>query len=259
MLHRIKPTQVLKLALLLGLVFGAYGVIRAFELERLLNPEFLVESLNGLGSLGPIVFIVIMATAVVVSPIPSLPLDIAAGIAFGPFLGTVYAVAGAEIGALVSFLIGRALGREVISRLLGIKVKFCEKCSDHHLMVLVFLARLLPIFSFDLVSYGAGLTNMSIKVFAIATLVGMIPPTFALTYLGSSAVTVEWPMILTGLLLAGLFLYLPKLILKNRSARWARLIQGEMPEPPVRSTPEVSPEASGETCPFCQQERISRG
>ena len=32
----------------------------------------------------------VMATAVVVSPIPSLPLDLAAGATFGPLLGTIY-------------------------------------------------------------------------------------------------------------------------------------------------------------------------
>ncbi|MDR4485810.1 MAG: VTT domain-containing protein [Nitrospirales bacterium] len=44
---------------------------------------------------------------------------------------------------------------------------------------------MIPIFSFDLISYGAGLTNMSIRVFALVALVGMIPPTLALTYAGS--------------------------------------------------------------------------
>ncbi len=53
----------------------------------------------------------VMATAVVVSPIPSLPLDIAAGSFFGPLLGTLYAATGALAGAVLSFLIARLLGR----------------------------------------------------------------------------------------------------------------------------------------------------
>jgi hypothetical protein len=36
------------------------------------------------------------------------------------------------------------------------------------------------------VSYGAGLTNMSLKAFVLATFLGMIPPTFAFTYLGNA-------------------------------------------------------------------------
>ncbi len=226
----MRTSHMVKLAILLVLVFGAYGIFQLVDVEALLDPDFVVNQLKAMGSLGPVVFIGLMVLAVVVSPIPSLPLDIAAGITFGPFWGMVYAVTGAEIGAILSFLIGRALGREVLGRLLNTKVNFCEKCSDHHLMGLVFVARLLPIFSFDIVSYGAGLTKMSLKVFAIATLLGMIPSTFALTYLGGSVPTLQWPIILSGLLLAGLFLFLPKLILKNRSTWWVRLIQGEAPE-----------------------------
>lgn len=151
----------------------------------------------------------------------------------------MYAVIGAEIGAIVSFFIGRALGRDVPGEFLKTNVSFCEKCSDHHLMGFGFLARLLPIFSFDIISYGAGLTKMLLKNFAIATLLGMIPPTFALTYLGGRVLMLQWLVILSGLLLAGLFLFLPRLILENRSTWWVRLIQGEVPV--VIDTPSPAP------------------
>ena len=61
----------------------------------------------------------------------------------------------------------------------------------------------MPVFSFDIVSYGAGLTKMSLKAFALATLVGMAAPTFAFTYLGSAVVTMQWPFIFAGGLSAG--------------------------------------------------------
>ena len=88
-------------------------------------------------------------------------------------------------------------------------------------------ARLVPIFSFGIVSYGAGLTNMSLKSFALATFLGMMPPTFALTYLGSAVVTVQWPLILAGGLLVGVFLFLPKWIMNHRMSWWVRVIQGK--------------------------------
>lgn len=244
-------SQMMKLAVLLLLIFGAYAIFQVIDIEAVLNPDRIVSQLHALGSLGPVVFIGFMVLAVVVSPIPSLPLDIAAGIAFGPFWGMVYAVIGAEIGAIVSFLIGRALGREVLGRILKTNINFCEKCSDHHLMGFVFIARLLPIFSFDIVSYGAGLTKMSLKVFALATLVGMIPPTFALTYLGGSVPTLQWPIIVSGLLLAALFLLLPKLILKNRSTWWVRLIQGESPTVPEPRSSSIHQTKLNSQCSWC--------
>jgi len=113
------------------------------------------------------------------------------GAAFGPFYSGLYAVIGAEIGAIGCSLIARSLGREALSRFLKTENTSCQMCTDHQLMGLMFLARFIPVFSFDVVSYGAGLTNISLKAFALATLVGMAPPTFALTYLGSSVINVQ--------------------------------------------------------------------
>ena len=245
----------IKLAMLIGLLFGAYVFFGDLDLGETLNPKRIVEYLDTWGPWGPMVFMIMMATAVVVSPIPSLPLDLAAGAAFGPLLGTTYAVVGAEVGAILSFLIGRFLGKDLIARWLTTNVVFCEKCSDHHLIGMVFLARLLPVFSFDLISYGAGLTNMSLKAFALATLVGMIPPTFALTYFGSTVITVEWPLILSGALLIIIFLFLPKWIMNNRTTRWVRLIQGERPSlQPEKSFESVVEQKVEQSCTWCGAE-----
>ncbi|MFQ5992052.1 MAG: TVP38/TMEM64 family protein, partial [Nitrospiraceae bacterium] len=222
----IQPKFLIRATVILLLVAAFYMVGQSVDFEEFLSQDQLIAALESAGPFAPLVLILTMTVAVVVSPIPSLPLDLAAGAAFGPFLGMIYAVTGAELGAILSFLIGRALGRELLSKLLRVDVVFCEMCSDHKLMVLVFLARLLPIFSFDIVSYGAGLTNMSLKVFAIATLLGMILPTFALTYFGSSVVTTQWPLILLGALMVGVLVFLPKLLVKYRSSWWAGLFMG---------------------------------
>ena len=109
-----------KWAMLAGLgilLAGAYWIVHQYDITEYLQPSRFVEFIQSFGVFAPAVFVGFMALAVVVSPIPSLPLDLAAGAAFGPFLGTVYAVLGAEIGAIISFLIGRALGQELISRI----------------------------------------------------------------------------------------------------------------------------------------------
>ncbi|MGB0911710.1 MAG: TVP38/TMEM64 family protein [Nitrospirales bacterium] len=239
----------------------AYWFISLYDLTVYLQPARFAEFIQTFGVMAPLVFVGIMALAVVVSPIPSLPLDLAAGVAFGPLFGTVYAVIGAEIGAIVSFLIGRALGREVIARLLKSDVVFCEKCSDHHLVGFVFLSRLLPLFSFDLVSYGAGLTNMSLKAFALATLAGMIPPTFALVYFGSSALADNWFVIFFGLILVALLIVLPKLIMHSQSSWWVRLILGKKPEPDLElsSAPEAVYSESSKNCSWCGAKKSKVG
>ncbi|HEX9758437.1 MAG TPA: VTT domain-containing protein [Nitrospiria bacterium] len=143
----------------------------------------------------------------------------------------------------------------MVSKLFGIAVVFCEKCSDRHLGVLVLISRLFPIFSFDLISYGAGLTGMSLKWFALATLLGMIPPTFALTYFGKSIVMADWPVVLLGGVFVILFLFLPKLIKSHRSSWWARLLQGDpskrVPENTKKNIQAPTENTVSQTCPLC--------
>ncbi|MEW6246484.1 MAG: TVP38/TMEM64 family protein [Nitrospirota bacterium] len=217
------------------IVLGVVGFVwlwQGFDLSDLLTTERLVGLFQSAGPFGPLILMFSMATAVVVSPIPSLPIDLAAGAAYGPAWGATYAVIGAEIGAVVSFLISRALGRAWLYQLLRLDIRFCEKCSDRHLVTVLVLARLLPIVSFDVVSYGAGLTNMSVMTFALATLIGMAPPTFAFTYFGSSVVSARWTLILTGGLVVAALLLAPKLVLRHPHAWWARLFLAAAPGSP---------------------------
>lgn len=213
-------------------VLSSYWLVPWVVVEEFLTPSRLVGLLHELGPWGPYAIVLGMASAVIIPPIPSLPLDLAAGATYGPLWGTVYVVIGAEIGAIVGFLFARVLGRDVVSRVLKTGATFCQKCSDHQLLGLVFFARLIPVFSFDVVSYGSGLTSISLKAFALATLLGMIPPTFAFTYFGSSVASAQWVLIVAALAMVTLFLVTPKLLLRYRSSRVACLLLGPVPVEP---------------------------
>jgi len=199
--------------LALFLSFVLFPSVRAFA--ESLNPERIEEWLDEAGGFAPLLFVTLTGTAVVVSPIPTLPLDIAAGAFFGPLLGGIYAVGGALLGALVSFLIARFLGRGLLERLIGGHINFCSECSDKLLTRIVFLSRLIPFVSFDVVSYGAGLTKISVGKFALATGIGMAPPTFVFTYFGSVVSVGPAVTIATGLVLVALFFLVPRWIEKN--------------------------------------------
>jgi uncharacterized membrane protein YdjX (TVP38/TMEM64 family) len=66
-------------------------------------------------------------------------------------------------GAVAAFLIARYYGREFMARFLSGHINFCTQCSDLLLTKIIFASRLLPIVSFSIVSYGAGLTKMSVR------------------------------------------------------------------------------------------------
>jgi uncharacterized membrane protein YdjX (TVP38/TMEM64 family) len=251
-----RPTRrhIALLAAALAVIAAFVAIEQAVDFSQLLKPERIAEVFRSAGPAGPLLLIAAMTTAVVVSPIPSFPIDLAAGIAYGPLWGTAYAVLGALIGAMLSFVIARALGRELLEKLFRLEIRFCERCSDEHLVLVLVLARLLPIVSFDVISYGAGLTGMSLTTFSLATLVGMIPPTFAFTYFGSSVASAQWTLIAVGGAMVVLFLLTPKLVLRYPNAWWARLFLASAPTPGTGAKPStcrvVAPGESGR-CSGC--------
>lgn len=85
---RVTRTHVLKASALLFLLFGTYFLLQWLDAEEILKPEWIVARLHAAGPFGPILFMGLMALAVVISPLPSLPLDLAAGASFGVTLGT---------------------------------------------------------------------------------------------------------------------------------------------------------------------------
>jgi uncharacterized membrane protein YdjX (TVP38/TMEM64 family) len=159
------------------------------------------------GWLGPLVIVLLMTTAVVFSPIPSAPIALAAGAAYGHLWGTVYVLIGAELGAMIAFGLARVLGYEAVRRWFGDRLEFGLMGSQTALMATVLVTRLLPFLSFDLVSYAAGLTPITVRRFALATLAGIVPASFVLAHFGKEMATGEadrimWTALALGLLTA---------------------------------------------------------
>ena len=141
------------------------------------------------GAWGPTVIIGLMTIAIVATPIPSAPIALAAGAAYGHTIGTIYIVIGSELGAMVAFVLARLLGRDVLTRWLGDKVDRGLLGSQNALTFTVLASRLMPFISFDIVSYAAGLSCLHFWRFALATLAGIIPASFVLAHFGNEAVS----------------------------------------------------------------------
>jgi uncharacterized membrane protein YdjX (TVP38/TMEM64 family) len=205
----------IKISILFVFIVSVFASPFYLDISRTFNPENLKDVLQSVGALAPVVYIFMMVLAVIISPVPSLPLDVAAGAFFGPLLGTVYSVIGALSGAVISFMIARYLGREFIEKFLGGHINFCTECSDRLLTRIVFLSRLLPIVSFDVISYGAGLTKMSVRKFTFATFFGMIPLTFIYNYFGSVLIFGKGITITLGIIMIILFFVIPRWLEKK--------------------------------------------
>lgn len=188
---RMRARIVLTFLILVGLV-AAYGALSwSGALDEIMNSETLRKHVENLGLFGPLGIIVLMSLAIVLNPIPSAPIALAAGAAYGHFWGTVYVAIGAETGALVAFGIARLVGYDVLRRWLGRSLPLEVFGSQNVLMAVVFLSRLLPFISFDLVSYAAGLTPLKWWRFAFATLAGIIPASFLLAHFGGEMASLD--------------------------------------------------------------------
>jgi uncharacterized membrane protein YdjX (TVP38/TMEM64 family) len=184
--NQIQTVKALVLALLLVLL----GVIVWYETPReLFDPGWIEGFLKRAGWLAPLAYMFLRVIAILVTVVPNAPLDIAGSMLFGPLWGTIYALLGSEAGAIACFFLARYFGREAINRFLHRDITFTSRIARRHLAYIVLFARLEPVFSFALVSYGAGLTRMSLRSFALCTLLGMTPGTIILNYYGKSFFT----------------------------------------------------------------------
>jgi len=163
----------------------------------------LKQWIQQLGIVGPLVIIGLMIVAIIMSPIPSAPIALAAGAVYGHTAGTVYVAIGSELGAIIAFYIARLVGIEVLQKWVGDRLTKGMLGSQNALMGVVFISRLLPFISFDMISYAAGITPLRFWRFAIATLAGIIPASFLLAHFGSELASGESQRIGTTVLLLG--------------------------------------------------------
>lgn len=219
----MNPKTVIKLLLGIAIAaavlsFGWWGSQIGLP-HQLPDGAMLRQWFGELGAWGPVAVIGSMVVAILVSPLPSAPIALAAGAIYGHFWGALYVLAGSEIGAIAAFAIARFLGHDLLHRWFGEQLNRGLAGSQNFLMWSVFASRLLPFISFDIVSYAAGLTSLSFWRFAIATLAGIVPASFLLAHFGSELVADETDRILLAVVLLGALTALPfavKLIARSR-------------------------------------------
>jgi uncharacterized membrane protein YdjX (TVP38/TMEM64 family) len=163
--------------------------------QPVMSEAWVRGTVAGLGVLGPLALIGLMVLAVVATPIPSGPIAVAAGALYGTLWGGVLVVAGALLGAFLAFGSARYLGFDAVRRSSNPMLRqIAAPRSQYRLMLVVFASRLIPFISFDAVSYAAGITPLTFGRFALATLLGVVPISFALAALGAGMADggVDW-------------------------------------------------------------------
>jgi uncharacterized membrane protein YdjX (TVP38/TMEM64 family) len=150
----------------------------------------LQDWIQSLGFLGPQVFSAVYAAATVAA-LPGSALSILAGAIFGPVVGVITVIFSATLGASLAFLVSRYFARSSIEKWLEGNEKFrkLDELTERHGDIMVAITRLLPIFPFNLLNYGFGLTRVPFKTYVLWSFVCMLPGT--ILYVVGTAAVVE--------------------------------------------------------------------
>ena len=177
---------VLALLYLLSPVFRT-EVQRAFVLLARADIEQLKEYLLSFGAWAPIVSGSLMVLQSLLVPLPAMVITLANGLLFGTIGGALLSWSSAMVGAILCYYISRLFGRPVVEKLVGKKSldmadRFFQRYGKHAVLI----ARLIPVISFDVVSYAAGLTSIGLWEFILATGIGQMPATVVYSFLGQN-------------------------------------------------------------------------
>ena len=162
--------------ILVGVLVGLMTLARAFNLGEQLG--LLRDWIDSLGVFGPLAFCAIYIAAVLMM-IPGFAITVGAGALFGAFWGSVYVSISSTIGATFCFLIARYLARGSVSNWLSGSPKFrrLDDMTAQHGAAIVAITRLIPLFPFNLLNYGFGLTKVRFGTYVLWSWICMLPGT----------------------------------------------------------------------------------
>ena len=221
-----RHARALILRAVVGVVVAAVAVLilwwtgpGAFLWELFSDRERIQGVVNEAGLLAPVVYVVFLVVQAVLAPLPAPALAMGAGYSFGIYQGFLLTWIGALLGGVISFWISRLLGRGFVAG--SERLQMLDRYVDQHGTITIFILRLLPLVSFDAISYAAGLSSISFWKFFLATALGMLPGTLAFVYLGGASSSTGVALALIGLavLAAAAYLYQSRRLKLRRRVR----------------------------------------
>lgn len=124
-------------------------------------------------------------------PVPAEVIAVTNGMLFGPFWGVAVTWAGAMLGAVAAFAASRWLGRPVVCRFVPAEHRAAiERWTVRPGSLL--LLRLIPVVSFNLVNFAAGLAGAGWWDFLWTTALGILPLTVLSVVLGARIFDIPW-------------------------------------------------------------------
>lgn len=183
--HRlITPINVMRAAVLALLVIGSIYLLLSHS-EWFENPQLVKVEILSWGIWGPLAYVLLFA----LGPsflVPGLVMTMAGGLAFGTLWGSVYAMIGADLGALIAFGGGRFLGRSFVERIVGQRFEKLLGQLKRHGFQIIFYLRLVPVIPYNALNLLAGASPITFRDYMWATVIGMFPGVIMFAFLGDA-------------------------------------------------------------------------
>jgi uncharacterized membrane protein YdjX (TVP38/TMEM64 family) len=199
----LNTKTIIKFIIFLIVILGIIYFVNYYGLKDYLTPNKIRETVLMFGPLAPLGFILIYNLGSILF-LPGTILSVAGGAIFGATFGTIYVIIGATLGATFAFLISRYFARSFFEDIVEKKYpkikEYDEKLERNGFMTVLFF-RLIPLFPFNGLNFALGLTKVKLRDYFLATLIGIIPGTFAYVYLGSSLVEMNYKNIIFAIVL----------------------------------------------------------
>ncbi len=156
---------------------------------------------------GPLGWLMVITLMVLHSfvPLPSELVALAAGMSYGAALAVFLVWLGAMLGAIVAFALARWLGRPFVAHMISpaMEEKLARWRTRQSVPALL-IARLIPVLSFNLINYAAGLADVPWWTFLWTTAIGIIPMTVLTVMVGASIESLPTNLLISLLIVAAL-------------------------------------------------------
>ena len=172
---------IIKAGALVLIVLGAVGLALILGTPDIAAMRSRVDAA---GVWGPALFFALY-TGLALIPCPKALLTAAGGALFGLWAGAGLALAAALVGAMISFGVGRLLGREAVDRLIRGRLARVDALLSDHGLSAVLVVRLVPLVPFIAINYASGLSGVRFRHYVLGSALGMVPGSLAYAALGA--------------------------------------------------------------------------
>lgn len=186
---------ILAIAIIVGIIIYMFPVMR--ELSTKEGQLAFKEKVSSSGILGLLMLFALQVAQIFLIIIPGEPIEILAGMCYGPIWGTVFIMVSAGIISTIIFSLVRKYGKRFV-------YNFCDKekvakiensklfKNPNKIEMIMFILFLLPGTPKDLLAYIAGLLPINPVKFVLISVFARFPSVISSTLAGANLAVGDW-------------------------------------------------------------------